>query len=159
MVAIFTSLPFYAHYMQQPTADHPTPCQIRSNCKFFPFFCDVIGAIDGCHFPCTPPSLDRASHHNRKGFTTQNCLFAISFGLSFWFTYTGWEGSVTDAHAYEAAREQGFSIPMGKYYLADAGYLLCEELLTPYRGVRYHLAEWGRAHLQCVSIKGFSGHL
>jgi DDE superfamily endonuclease len=159
MVAIFTSPPFYARYVQQPTADHPTPHQIRSNRKFFPFFHDAIGAIDGCHFPCAPPSLDCASHRNCKGFTTQNCLFAISFGLSFRFTYTGWEGSATDAHVYEATREQGFSIPVGKYYLADAGYPLCEELLTPYRGICYHLAEWGRMHLQCVSIKDFSGHL
>jgi hypothetical protein len=30
-------------------------------------------------------------------------------------------------------------------YLADAGFPLCDGLLVPYRGVRYHLKEWGRA--------------
>ena len=159
MLTIFTSLPFYTRYVQQPSADDPTPRQIRSNPKFYPFFHDVIGAIDGCHFLCHPLSLDRASHRNHKGFTSQNCLFAVSFGLTFRFAYTGWEGSATDARVYEAAHEQGFFIPAGKYYLADAGYPLCDELLTPYRGVRYHLAEWGRAHFRCVSIQSLSGYL
>jgi hypothetical protein len=35
----------------------------------------------------------------------------------------------------------------GKYYLADAGFPICETLLIPYRGVHYHLTEWGRAQL------------
>jgi hypothetical protein len=29
--------------------------------------------------------------------------------------------------------------------LADAGFPVCDELLTPYRAVHYHLAEWGCA--------------
>jgi DDE superfamily endonuclease len=156
MLTIFTSPPFYQKYVWQPSARHPTPRQIRSDSKFFPFFRDAIGAINGCHFLCNPPSRDRGSHRNRKGFTSQNCLFAVSFGLSFHFAYAGWEGSATDARVYEAARQQGFFIPAGKYYLADAGYPMCQELLTPYRSVHYHLAEWGRAHLQCISIRNSS---
>jgi hypothetical protein len=46
---------------------------------------------------------------------------------------------------YMHARLIDFMIPPGKYYLADAGFALCDTLLTPYRGIRYHLAEWGRA--------------
>ena len=41
----------------------------------------------------------------------------------------------------------GLEIPDGYYYLADAGYPDDDpRLLTPYRGVRYHLAEWSRAN-------------
>ncbi len=36
---------------------------------------------------------------------------------------------------------QGFTIPNGIYFLADAGYSNCERLLMPYVGVRYHLKE------------------
>jgi hypothetical protein len=43
-------------------------------------------------------------------------------------------------------------IQPGKYYLADAGFPLANALLTPYRGVRYHLAEWGRTDLRCVGF-------
>ena len=31
---------------------------------------------------------------------------------------------------------------IGKYYLADGGFMLKPYLLTPYRGVRYHLKEY-----------------
>ena len=58
---------------------------------------------------------------------------------------TGWEGSATDAHVFEDASTTDLYIPPGKFLLADAGYPLWPNLLVPYRGVHYHLAEWGRA--------------
>jgi hypothetical protein len=94
-----------------------------------------------------PPGLYAASmsFRNRKGAITQNCLFASSFNMRFLYALTGWEGSATDARVYEDARGRDFTIPDSKYYLADTGYPSCNQLLIPYRGVRYHLAEWGRA--------------
>lgn len=53
---------------------------------------------------------------------------------------------------YKHARLLDFRIPDGKFYLADAGFALCDTLLTPYRGIRYHLAEWGRGDTMYVSI-------
>lgn len=32
---------------------------------------------------------------------------------------------------------------VGSYYLCDNGYANSEGFLTPYKGVRYHLKEWG----------------
>jgi len=49
------------------------------------------------------------------------------------------------------ARLTDFTIPPGKVYLADAGFAACDELLVPYRGVRYHLAEWGWANVMYVA--------
>jgi DDE superfamily endonuclease len=69
-----------------------------------------------------------------------------NFGIYFVHSLTGWEGSATDAHVYEDAQEHDLHISPGKYYLADAGYPHCPELLVPYHNIRYHLAEWGRAH-------------
>jgi hypothetical protein len=43
------------------------------------------------------------------------------------------------------------NIPNGKYYLADAGYLACQQLLIPYHGIWYHLAEWSHAGIRYVS--------
>ena len=34
---------------------------------------------------------------------------------------------------------------IGKYYLVDAGYMLRSGLITPYRGVRYHLKEYSKS--------------
>ena len=33
---------------------------------------------------------------------------------------------------------------VGKYYLGDASFMLKGQILTPYRGVRYHLKEYSR---------------
>lgn len=68
------------------------------------------------------------------------------------FTYilTGWEGSAADARVWADALAKGFSVPAGFYYLADAGYPHCPELLVPFRGVRYHLQEWGAAGVRYV---------
>jgi len=41
-----------------------------------------------------------------------------------------------------------FIDPCWEYFLADAGYPACQELLIPYCGVRYHLAEWDHANIR-----------
>ena len=58
---------------------------------------------------------------------------------------TGWEGSANDACVWADTCSKKFVIPDGKYYLADAGYPSCKELLTPYQNAHYHLAKWGHA--------------
>jgi hypothetical protein len=152
MLFLFSSPPFYTKFVRLPTADDPVSLKIHLNPKFWPFFKDALGAIDGSHIHSAPPSDRRGSHRNRKGYVSQNCLFACSFELSFTYALTGWEGSATDARVYEAARGLDLIIPSGKYYLADGGFPMCKELLVPYRGVRYHLAEWGRAGIRHVLI-------
>jgi hypothetical protein len=64
-----------------------------------------------------------------------------------YFTYSlcGWEGAASDACVFADAKAHDFIVPPGKYYLADAGFPVCDELLTPYHAVYYHLAEWGHA--------------
>ena len=39
-----------------------------------------------------------------------------------------------------------------RYYLADAGYTNSNALLIPYRGMPYHLREWGIMAEQCIYI-------
>jgi hypothetical protein len=89
---------------------------------------------------------------DRKGLVTQNCLAACDFDHNFTYLSSGWEGSVSDSTMYFDSRTTDFKIQPGKYYLADAGFPLASALLIPYRGVRYHLAEWGRADLRYVLI-------
>jgi len=142
----FSSPPIYSTYVRLPDADSPPALEIVQNPKFFPFFANAIGAIDGTHIACHPFGEDRHAAWDRKGNFSQNCLAACSFNLCFTYMLSGWEGSAADARLYHDARTTDFSIPEGKYYLADAGFGSCDELLVPYRGVRYHLAEWGRAN-------------
>ena len=117
---------------------------------FYPYFRDSLGAIDGTHIPVFVPEEKRAPYRNRKGLVSQNVLAACSFEFKFVYILSGWEGSASDSLVYQDARATDFQIPEGKYYLADAGYPNTDALLAPYRGVRYHLKEWGNSKDRCV---------
>ncbi|KAJ7182027.1 hypothetical protein C8R46DRAFT_885316, partial [Mycena filopes] len=40
---------FYSKYVRLPEADAPPPPAIRHNPKWWPYFRDMLGAIDGTH--------------------------------------------------------------------------------------------------------------
>jgi hypothetical protein len=122
MLEIFASYPFYTDYVHLPAADAPVSSAIRDNPKRWPYFCDAIGAIDGSHIHAFPPSATRHLYYNRKGFVSQNCLFACNFDLEFIFALTGWEGSATDAWLWDVAHHDGLDLPPGKYLLVDLGF-------------------------------------
>ena len=145
-----SSSPFYQKYIHLPRSSAPIPPEILDNSKFFPFFEGAIGAMDGSHFNCCPSSLERQYARDRKGGISMNLLACCSFDLRFQYILSGWDGSAADATMYNEARLSDLLIPPGKYYLADAGFGICDSLLVPYRGVRYHLAEWGRASVRYV---------
>ena len=97
----------------------------------------------------SPPSDERAASRNQKKGVSQNIFACCTLDtLQFTYVLSGIEGSATDSTVFQMARESDFRVPEGRYYLADAGYGFNNALLVPYRGVRYHLAEWGRAGLR-----------
>ena len=145
MLSAFASPAFYNQYVVLPRTSDLIPPEITTNPKFFPFFKDAIGAIDGTHLSCHPSQEEREACRNRKGNLSQNCLACCSFDLRFQYILSGWEGSASDAFLFNEARMTSLAIPPGKYFLADAGFGIGPSLLTPFRGVRYHLNEWGRA--------------
>ncbi|GMI86646.1 hypothetical protein like AT5G41980 [Hibiscus trionum] len=124
--------------------DESTPPEIRNNPRFYPYFKDCVGALDGTHVHASVPLSIQGRFRSRKGGTTQNVLAAITFDLKFSFVLAGWEGSTHDSRILTDAltRPRGFKIPEGKYYLADAGYGIRNGIISPYRGVRYHLKEF-----------------
>ena len=141
MLVIFSSQPFYTTYVQTPTGDS-IPSKIRNNPRFWPFFQNAVGAIDGSHIAFSPSAANQLSYRNCKGFVSQNCLFACTFTLLFTYALMGWDGSATDAKVWADAIATDLIIPQGFYLLADAGFPLCDMLMTPYRGTWYHLKEW-----------------
>ncbi|XP_052732389.1 uncharacterized protein LOC128196196 [Vigna angularis] len=66
--------------------------------------------------------------------------------MKFTYVLAGWEGTASDSRILKNAldRDDPLVIPEGKYYLGDAGFMLKSTVLTPYRGVRYHLKEFTR---------------
>ena len=116
MLVIFSSPPFYTTYIQLPSSESVSH-KIQHNPKFWPFFQDAIGAIDGSHIHTAPPAFVHPNYRNRKGFVSQNCLFACDFDLKFVYLLMGWEGSATDAHIYADAIAIDLCLPDGKYFL------------------------------------------
>lgn len=105
---------------------------------------DCVGAIDGTHIRVKVSASDAPRYRGRKDYPTQNVLAACTFDLKFTYVLTGWEGTASDSRIIKNAlsREDKLKIPQGKYYLVDAGFMLTSGLITPYRGVRYHLKEY-----------------
>jgi hypothetical protein len=73
------------------------------NRRFYPYFKDCIGAIDGTHVPCVVPSDKFVQHLCRKDMTTQNVLAVCDFNMRFTFVLTGWPGSVHDMRVFNNA--------------------------------------------------------
>ncbi|XP_022031205.2 uncharacterized protein LOC110932156 [Helianthus annuus] len=132
-----------SHYLQQPKGD-VVPKEIQEKKRFYPFFKDCVGAIDGTHVRVKVPNKDAARYRGRKGYPTINVLAACTFDLKFTYVLTGWEGTASDSRIIKDAfsRSDKLVIPTGKYYLVDAGLPHTSSLMTPYRGVRYHLKEY-----------------
>ncbi|KAK5845323.1 hypothetical protein PVK06_001494 [Gossypium arboreum] len=124
--------------------DESTPSEIKNNPRFYTYFKDCIGALDGTHVRASVPLNIPGRFRNRKGGTTQNVLATITFDLKFSYVLAGWEDSAHDSRSLSDAlsHPRGLRIPEGKYFLADAGYGIRNGYITPYRGVRYHLKEF-----------------
>ena len=129
------------HLWIRPPGAYIHPC-ISSTARRSPWFNHCIGAIDGTHVPVTVPAHLATLYRDRTGETTQNNLIDVDFDGNVTFCLAGWEGSVHDSRMLQDARNKGFQLPPGKYLLGDAGFKLEKDILTPYRGVRYHLGEW-----------------
>jgi hypothetical protein len=143
-----TSSSFQARYLHLPTNLTPLPERVWKDSRFYPWFACVLGAVDCTHIDTITSLLEQSAHRNRKGRVSQNIFAACTLDMVFCFVLSGWEGSAADGHIFEAARREDFRVPDGFYYLADAGFPSCSTLLTPYRGVRYHLREWQQSGWQ-----------
>ena len=52
--------------------------------------------------------------------------------MHFFYILSGWEGSASDGGVFHDAHVHDLEIPDGQYYLADAGYPICDALLVPF---------------------------
>ena len=113
----------------------PLPSDIREDPRFYPFFKNCIGAVDGSHYPCLPPGEDIEAYRNRKGAVTMNVMMVVNLRGRFSYIVSGWEGSAHDWKVFmSAVNNLKLAIPKGKYLLGDAGYTASHRVLTPYRG-------------------------
>ncbi|XP_057719160.1 uncharacterized protein LOC130980551 [Arachis stenosperma] len=129
--------------------------KIKNDQRYWPFFKNAIGAIDGTHIPCVVSPSDQPKFIGRKGYPTQNIMAVCDWDMCFIFALPGWEGTAHDARVFDNAittPTMNFPHPPpGKYYLVDAGYPTPKGYIGPYKCERYHLADFRRS-------SGFTNH-
>ncbi|XP_042046777.1 protein ANTAGONIST OF LIKE HETEROCHROMATIN PROTEIN 1-like isoform X1 [Salvia splendens] len=110
------------------------------------WFKGCLGALDGTYIPVRVPIVDTPRYRNRKGQVSTNTLAVCDRQLRFVYVLPGWEGSAGDSRILRDAisRPLGLKVPKDCYYLCDSAYANSEGFITPYKGVRYHLKEWGQ---------------
>ncbi|KAI3864288.1 hypothetical protein MKX03_006121 [Papaver bracteatum] len=142
--AVLDAIVALAYDFLLPAGDD-TPSEILENPRFYPYFKDCVGAIDGTQIPAMVGLDEQVPFWCRKGFILQNVLVACSFDLQFQHVLAGWEGSAADSRILDSAltRSDRLIVPKGKFYLADAGFANMPQFVAPYHGVRYHLKEFG----------------
>ncbi|VFQ61750.1 unnamed protein product [Cuscuta campestris] len=93
------------------------PSKIRVNTRFYPYFKDCIGAIDGTHIPAMVNGRQVSSYRNRHGIQSQNVLAACNFDLEFIYVLSGWEGSAHDSKMLNDAlcRRNGLEVPQAMW--------------------------------------------
>ncbi|KAG2400089.1 uncharacterized protein HKW66_Vig0100570 [Vigna angularis] len=134
-----------SEFLTQPSGDEVHP-YVLNNTRFYPYFKDCLGVIDGTHVRVRVAREDAPRFRGRKDWPTQNVFAACDFAMKFTYVLAGWEGTASDSRILKNAldRDDPLVIPQGKYYLGDAGFMLKSTVMTPYRGVRYHLKEFSR---------------
>ncbi|XP_047953066.1 putative nuclease HARBI1 [Salvia hispanica] len=128
------------------------PEPVLDNCTDhrWKWFKGAVGALDGTYINVRVPIQDQPRYRSRKGQISTNVLAACDRFLRFTYVLPGWEGSAGDSRVLRDAvsRPYGLRVPRDTYYLCDNAYANSEGFLTPYKGVRYHLKEWGpNAHV------------
>jgi hypothetical protein len=117
----------------------------------FKHFEGCMGNIDGSHIKiCSDAETNTAFFSSRKKAVTTNVQFVATVNKSLMFThaYVGIEGRASDAQSMRLAAfaldlEETFGPwTRGRFLIGDAGYALSFKMLTPYRGVMYHLREF-----------------
>ena len=104
-------------YIKQPTGDIVQK-EIQEKPRFYPYFKDCIGAIDGTHVRVRVPNRDAPRYRGRKGYPTINVLVACTFDLKFTYVLSGWEGTASDSRIIKDAltRDDKLLIPDGKIF-------------------------------------------
>ena len=113
--------------------------------------------MDGTHINCCASAEMCQAAHDQIGGVTQNCLAICGFDIIFSYIFSGWDGSAADSAMFYNACITDLHISADKYYLADAGFPICDALLIPECGVQHHLAEWGWAQQWLVIVTGNPG--
>ncbi|MQM16504.1 hypothetical protein Taro_049463 [Colocasia esculenta] len=102
------------NYIKLPSLTDPVHPRIRHDDRFYPYFKDAIGAIDGTHVPVHILREKQARYWNCKGVISQNVMGVCGFDLVFQYVGVDFEGAATDMAVLRRAMDvDGFHILEG----------------------------------------------
>ncbi|CAI0390571.1 unnamed protein product [Linum tenue] len=106
-----------AAFLVQPNGSIVPPEISDSEGRFYPYFKDCVGAIDGTHVRAKVSQEKAPKYRGRKGIPTMNILAACTFDLKFTYVLAGWEGSASDSRILENAltRDDKLKVPPGRW--------------------------------------------
>ncbi|MQM18376.1 hypothetical protein Taro_051364, partial [Colocasia esculenta] len=102
---VLASLHF--NYIKLPSLTDPMHPRIRHDDRFYPYFKDAIGAIDGTHVPAHILREKHARYRNLKGVISQNVMGVCGFDLVFQYVGVSFEGAAADMAVLRRALEVG----------------------------------------------------
>ena len=118
-----------------------TPPRIMHDRRYFPYFQDCMGAIDGTHVRVRVGGNKKITYWNHHNYTSMNILAVCDFKMRFIYTRIGVPGRAHDSKilTHCARHDNYFPFPSSeKYFLVDSGYPNRRGFLAPYRGEAYH---------------------
>ncbi|XP_028783182.1 uncharacterized protein LOC114739297 isoform X2 [Neltuma alba] len=129
------------------------PSEIVEDPRFYPYFKDCVGAVDGIHMPVMVGVDEHGPFRNKNGLLSQHVLAACSFDLKFHYVLAGWEGSASDLQVFNSTitRRNRLQVPeeisegyhdTGKFYLVDDKYPNVPGFVAPYSDIPYHSREF-----------------
>lgn len=129
-------------FFQSPSSEIPP--EIRDDPRFYPYFMDCVGAVNGMHFPVIVGVDEQGPFRNKHGVLSQSVLAACSFDMKFQYVLAGWEGSASDLRVLNSAltRQNKLQVPEGKYFLVDSKYANIPGFIAPYLDTPYNLPEY-----------------
>ncbi|XP_062104403.1 uncharacterized protein LOC133815601 [Humulus lupulus] len=109
---VLDALCYLGNEVIRPLHFNTVQVEIQNNSKYFPWFKDCIGAIDGTHVSVVAPALKQLAYRGRKVNVTQNVMDACTFNMMFTYVYVGWEGTTNDSRVLLDAIRKDDNFPM-----------------------------------------------
>ncbi|KAM0052193.1 putative harbinger transposase-derived nuclease domain-containing protein [Helianthus debilis subsp. tardiflorus] len=146
---VLNAMMSFAREVINPTSSNAIANTSERHRKLKQIFPRAIGALDGTLVHAVVPVDQQTRYRGRgKGECFQNVLAICDFDMIFTFVWAGWEGIAHDSRDLKEVAFNptfGFSFPPpDKYYLCDAAYTNTRGFMTPYRNMRYWLADFRR---------------
>ncbi|OXH06365.1 hypothetical protein J010_04559 [Cryptococcus neoformans] len=125
---ISDSFPISHQSVHRPSHIYALPLPTPIN---WPSVSNAVGSIDGTHIAVKVSPRMQPAYRNRKGVVSINVLAACDFDSKFTYIIAGWEGNANDSFTFSQAidRYNFAQLPSNRYFLADAGFPICNQLL------------------------------